>query len=200
MGEAPGAVYKDLEFTEGKALLYADVFEPFNNVPTDWLVITLIPAENELGFTIESISLNPKAAADAGLGDGEYALWNAMQEVRDIKYAGKGDNLDVFEEAYTEGQEVTFTMKSSGRYIKFTKDYIETTFMLDCLENGGFSHCCNQDGELIRVPISPAVRDSNWASFSDMIGYYEWVFSEGACELFVFEVTDGMVTMVDTQS
>ncbi len=59
MGESPGPRWKDLVIQNGMALLYADVFEPFNSVPTDQIVVTLIPAENDLGFTIESISLNP---------------------------------------------------------------------------------------------------------------------------------------------
>ena len=196
MGEAPGTVWEDLVLTEEKALLYADVFEPFNSIPTDHLVITLVPAENELGFTIESISLNPNAVADMGLGDGYYGLWTAMEEVASYSTAPGGRNYDAMEGDYTEGQEVTFTMKSSGRYIKFTKDYIETTFVLDIydLSDGRGGHMLyNEAGYVIRVPVSPAIRNPMPTAFADIIAYFKWVFSDGPCELFDFKVQDGMV-------
>ena len=199
MGEAPGAKDKDLVLSDGKALLYAEVFEPFNNVPTDELVITLIPAENELGFTIESISLNPNDAADTAWEDGIYSLWEALQEVSELKFKG-GNNLDALEVDYQAGQEVTATLKSSGRYIKFTKDYIETTFALAFINSADERVLYNQTGEILRVPVSPALVNTSWESLGDYFAFCKWVFSEAACELFHMDVKDGIVTNIYTQS
>lgn len=196
MGEAPGAVWKNLELAEGKALLYADVFEPFNNVPTDRLVVTLVPAKNELGFTIESISLNPNAAAD--LPDGTYhprTFDEHIDEILPRTGYGYERNYNTVTVDYKEGVEMTVTLKSNGQYIKLTKDYLETTFSLDGLI-GYDEHIKTQGGELIRIPVSPAIRNdiANWLQFM------EWIFTEGAFELFCFEIEDGMMTSFNTIS
>ena len=194
MGEAPGAAWKNLEFAEGKALLYADVFEPFNNVPTDQLVVTLIPEKNELGFTIESISLNPHAAAD--LQDGTYHPRTFDKHIEEI-YPGMGAdrNYNAVTIDYQEGVEMTVTLRSSGQYIKLTKDYLETTFSLDGII-GYDEHISTQEGELIRVPVSPAIQND----IANSLQFMEWIFTEGAFELFCFEVEDGMMSYFNTIS
>ena len=118
MGEVPAAKWKNLVFKEGKALLYAEVFEPFNDVPTDQLVITLIPAKNELGFTIESISLNPKAAADSdSLNIMDY--WGRFAELCEkAGIAGTSKDADTFMADPLSNRRVTLSTGREGKCLR----------------------------------------------------------------------------------
>ena len=126
-------------------------------------------------------------------------MWEALQEVSELKFKG-GNNLDALEVDYQAGQEVTATLKSSGRYIKFTKDYIETTFALAFINSADERVLYNQTGEILRVPVSPALVNASWESLGDYFAFCKWVFSEAACELFHMDVKDGIVTNIYTQS
>ena len=138
---------------------------------------------------------NPVTPSMPALIDGYYSFWTAMQEALSSNYER---NYDALEELYLEGEKATFTMKSNGRYVTFTKDYIETTFTFDGNDEHGDYTVYNEAGEVIRFPVSPDIPVPS--DFADSIAFCEWIFTEGAFELFSFYLEDGVVTYINTIS
>ena len=140
-------------------------------------------------MTTESTSPDPGAAAD--IPDGYYSIWSYVNDSEEL-FSQYERNYDALVIDHAEG-EVTVTQKSNGLYIKLTKDHFETTFPLDG-ENGQIYY--SKEGELVRVPVSPELQN-NIAQYMTIV---EWIFMEGAYELFSIYVQDGMVVFIGTVS
>ncbi len=140
--------------------------------------------------TTESTSPDPGAVAD--LPDGYYSIWTYVNNSEEL-FPQYERNYNALMIDHTEGEEITVTQKSNGLYIKLTKDHFETTFPLDG-ENGQIYY--NKEGEVVRVPVSPVIQDD----FAQYVTILEWIFTEGAFELFSIYVQDGMVDFIGTVS
>ena len=140
--------------------------------------------------TTESTSPDPGTAAD--LPNGYYAIWTYVNNSEELfsQYERYYDALVI---DHTEGEEVTVTQKSNGLYIKLTKDHFETTFPLDG-ENGQTYY--RKEGELVRVPVSSEIQED----LAQYISIVEWIFTEGAYELFCIYVQDGVAVFIGTVS
>lgn len=140
--------------------------------------------------TTESTSPDPGAVAD--LPDGYYSIWTYVNSSEEL-FPQYERNYNALMIDHTEGEEITVTQKSNGLYIKLTKDHFETTFPLDG-ENGQIYY--NKEEEVVRVPVSPVIQDD----FAQYVTILEWIFTEGAFELFSIYVQDGMVDFIGTVS